>query len=71
LDTNLLPILVIYTHKSAYFPCFILNYRKPLCFPMYFLIIFLCLKREGQGKLLSDLGKYMNNNGDIKKKGRK
>ena len=35
---------------------------------MHFLIIFLCLKREEQGKLLSDSSEYTNNNGDIKKR---
>jgi hypothetical protein len=38
---------------------------------MYFLIVFLCLKREEQGKLLSYLCECINNNEDIKEKGQK
>lgn len=66
-----MPILVILSVKCAYYPCFILNFRKPLCFPMHFLIVFLCLKREGQGKLLGYSDKYMNNGEILGKNDRK
>ena len=38
---------------------------------MHFLIVFLCLKREEQGKLLSYLCEYVDNNEVIKEKGQK
>ena len=38
---------------------------------MYFLSFFSCLKREGQGKLLSDSDKYTNNGEIFRKNDRK